>query len=235
MRMAQQNDTSWDQNKLVIVSDEKRMTFANNLMAMIGQKDDDGDKIIGIKDGSVKAAIFTPKHYQDNLFRVSSDQPVIFIGDFKEANDCAKGLSCQLNMHGMHFGWLGNRAVMYVDKVKRSKKDDYEEFLLFANSYYSDCENKISATKEGAKTAVMGAGIAGVTAGVVGVGVAAAAILNPVVALLTFAIAPTSALSLFDAGKNWLKLNTNEKILTQKYSCLTAVVYLDYLRAFLEG
>ncbi len=235
MRMAQQNDSSWDQNKLVIVSDEKRMSFANNLMAMIGQKDDDGDKIIGIKDGSVKAAIFTPKHYQDNLFRVSSDQPVIFIGDFKEANDCAKGLNCQFNMHGMHFGWLGNRAVMYVDKVKRSKKDDYEEFLLFANSYYSDCENKASATKENAKTAAMGAGLAGVTAGAVGVGVAAAAILNPVVALLTFAIAPTSALSLFAAGKNWLKLNTNEKILAQKYSCLTAVVYLDYLRAFLEG
>ena len=66
-------------NSLIIVCDEKRMEFADLLVALISQNDDEDGKIVGTKDNSVAAAIWTPKQYQDSRTEISSDTHVLFI------------------------------------------------------------------------------------------------------------------------------------------------------------
>lgn len=101
-----------NQNKkkeLMIVCDEKLMEYANYLMALIGQNDDENTKIVGTKDGCVSAAIFTPKNYKDTLPKITSNTYILFIGSFKEAKEQGKNVNFKFNKYGMKYGWLGKR------------------------------------------------------------------------------------------------------------------------------
>lgn len=125
---------------LIIVCDEKEMVYANYLIQLIGQKDDAGDSIVGIADDSVSAAIFTPKQYKDNLSQIPSSQHILFIGLTKEAKEQVNTIPDKFNEMGMHYGWLGKRAVLYVDDVAgewlklKDNKEHYTEFWTFSKS-----------------------------------------------------------------------------------------------------
>ncbi len=123
---------------LIIVCDEKDIVYANYLIQLIGQRDDAGDSIVGIADDSVSAAIYTVKNYKDNLPQIPSTQHIVFIGQTKEAKEQSKTIPDQFNKLGMHYGWLGKRAVLYVDdiagdwlKLKDDKKH-YTEFWQYS-------------------------------------------------------------------------------------------------------
>ena len=125
---------------MIIVVDEKDMPFANYLIQLIGQKDDAGDSIVGVEDDSLSAAIYTPKNYKDSLPQIPSSQHILFIGDTKEAIEQRKTIPDKFSKLGMHYGWLGKRAVLYVDdttsewlKLKDSK-EHYTEFWQFSKS-----------------------------------------------------------------------------------------------------
>lgn len=125
--------------ELMIVCDEKLMEYANYLMALIGQNDDVDGEVVGTKDGMVTAAIYTPKNYKDTLPKITSNTHILFIGNFKEAKEQGKNVDFKLDKYGMHYGWLGKRAVMYVDD-KMLKKDEYEKFLDFSGKYQKKFE-----------------------------------------------------------------------------------------------
>ena len=123
---------------LIIVCDDKDMVYANYLIQLIGQKDDAGDSIVGVEDDSVSAAIYTVKNYKDNLPQIPSTQHILFIGQTSVAKEQSKTIPDAFNKLGMHYGWLGKRAVLYVDdttsdwmKLKDSKKH-YTEFWQFS-------------------------------------------------------------------------------------------------------
>lgn len=123
---------------LIIVCDDKDMVYANYLIQLIGQKDDAGDSIVGIADDSVSAAIYTVKNYKDNLPQIPSTQHILFIGQTSVAKEQSKTIPDKFNKMGMHYGWLGKRAVLYVDdiagewlKLKDDKKH-YTEFWQFS-------------------------------------------------------------------------------------------------------
>lgn len=123
---------------LIIVCDDKDMVYANYLIQLIGQKDDAGDSIVGIADDSVSAAIYTTKNYKDNLPQIPSTQHILFIGQTSVAKEQGKTIPDKFNKLGMHYGWLGKRAVLYVDdiagdwlKLKDDKKH-YTEFWQFS-------------------------------------------------------------------------------------------------------
>lgn len=123
---------------LIIVCDDKDMAYANYLIQLIGQKDDAGDSIVGVEDDSVSAAIYTVKNYKDNLPQIPSTQHILFIGQTSVAKEQSKTIPDAFNKLGMHYGWLGKRAVLYVDdttsdwmKLKDSKKH-YTEFWQFS-------------------------------------------------------------------------------------------------------
>ena len=100
---------------LIIVCDDKNMVYANYLIQLIGQKDDAGDSIVGVEDDSVSAAIYTVKNYKDNLPQIPSTQHILFIGQTSVAKEQSKTIPDAFNKLGMHYGWLGKRAVLYVD------------------------------------------------------------------------------------------------------------------------
>lgn len=130
-------DSKNTKTELMIVCDEKLMEYANYLMALIGQNDDVDGEVIGTKDGAVTAAIYTPKHYKDTLPKITSNTHILFIGDFKEAKEQCENMNMMFDKYGMHYGWLGKRAVMYVDD-KMLKKEEYDKFIDFSVNYQSE-------------------------------------------------------------------------------------------------
>lgn len=132
-------DSKNEKKELIIVCDESLMEYANYLMALIGQNDDKDEQIVGTKDGTVSAAIWTPKTYKDTLPKITSNTHILFIGSFKEAKEQRKNVNSKFNKYGMHFGWLGKRAVMYIDD-KMLKKNEYDQFLEFGKNYQKKFE-----------------------------------------------------------------------------------------------
>lgn len=123
---------------LIIVCDDKEIEYANYLIQLIGQRDDAGDSIVGVADDSVSAAIFTTKHYKDNLPQISSSQHIIFMGRSPLVKEQSKTISDHFNKLGMHYGWLGKRAVLYVDDIAgewlklKDDKAHYTEFWQYS-------------------------------------------------------------------------------------------------------
>lgn len=127
-------DNNSTKTQLIIVCDEKLMDHANHLMALIGQNDDVDSQVVGTKDGTIQAAIWEPKHYRDSLPKITSSTNILFIGRFKEAKEQEDFIDFKFDKYGMRYGWLGKRAVMYVEDTILNK-DEYEQFLSFSKEY----------------------------------------------------------------------------------------------------
>ena len=130
--------------ELIIVCDKKRMPYAKHLIQLLGKNDDTKENIIGTKDGSVSAAIYTEKQYSDSLSKISSNTHVLFIGKNSSTKDESAYMDYKIDCFGMKFGWQGKHAVMYVDKAV--KKDEYDNFIIYANSYQLEFKNKNSSS-----------------------------------------------------------------------------------------
>lgn len=124
---------------LIIVCTEKTKKYANYLIQLIGMKDDTDDKIVGLKDGSVEAAVWNEKEYKANLPKIKSSENILFIGSNKMMKDEAANMDEIFNSYGMRFKSLGHRAVMYVED-KLLKKRDYEAFIDLCNKYQKSFE-----------------------------------------------------------------------------------------------
>lgn len=191
---------------LMIVCDDDCMEYANYLMGLVGQNDDKPEQVVGTKDGTVHAGINTIKVYRDNLPQLSSDEHILFIGDFKEAKSIAKSINIKFNRYGMCYGWLGKRAVMYVDD-KSMKIKEYKEFIEFANKYLDkfkvqDIHDNIAT--ESVKWAFLNTFMP-----------------------ITF---PFFIKGVFSGNLSPYK----KQITEQQYRCLTMVLYMEGLRKFLE-
>lgn len=201
-------DSKNEKKELIIVCDESLMEYANYLMALISQNND--------KDGTVSAAIWPPKVYKDTLPKITSNTHILFIGSFKEAKEQRKNVNFKFNKYGMHFGWLGKRAVMYVDD-KMLKKDEYDHFLKFSKNYQEEFEKAtVNIANKLLGAVVLGAEV-----------ISSAAIFSPIAA-------GTASLAFGVCG---LISGTiaHKKINAQQYRCLTMALYLDGLQKFLEG
>ena len=123
---------------LIIVCDEKDMVYAHYLIQLIGQQDDAGDSIVGIADDSVSAAIYTTKTYKDNLPQIPSTQHNIFVGRSPLVKEQSKTIVDKYSKMGMHYGWLGKRAVLYVEDIAsdwlklKDDKSHYTEFWQYS-------------------------------------------------------------------------------------------------------
>ena len=195
---------------MIIVADEKDMVYANYLIQLIGQKDDAGDSIVGIEDDSLSAAIYTPKNYKDSLPQIPSSQHILFIGQFKEAKEQSKTIPDKFSKMGMHYGWLGKRAVLYVDDTTsewlklKDKKEKYTEFWNYSKERgmtHTDALAEYAGKVGSWKTGVVAAVNVGLGAGKV----------------------------LVDRTK------TINEVKAQQYRTLIKVFYEDGLRSFVEG
>ena len=191
--------------ELIIVSDGKCKKYAEYLQALLGQRDDVDGKVVGTKDDSVNAAIYTVQNYKDTLPKITSNTHILFIGKFKEAKDQAKNMDDKFNKYGMHYGWLGKRAVMYVDG-KMLNKDEYEQFFEFSQKYQKKFEKVTFNFINSIPKTVKGVGLA----------------------------LPLGFTQIVAAGAIATDEVVHMQINDQQYRCLTMALYLDGLQKFLE-
>lgn len=223
--------------KLIIVSDEKTKPYANYLMALISANDDKEDEVVGIKDGSVEAVVWSEKDFADNEPTLSSKAYILFIGDNKLSKSQRGGMGIKFEQFGMHYGWLGKRAVMFVDRTITNciEYDDfYQSALPYQESMTKVIERKtrtivaagevMEVDEKQAKLLQPGkaekAGIAALAAGLV----------SPVVGMAAVAIGTPIAIA-----KGMATVKEKKEVLQQQYSCLTMRMYLEGLSEFLEG
>ena len=225
--------------KLIIVTDEKNKPYANYLMALISAKDDKEGEIVGIADGSVEAVVWSEKNFADNEPTLSSSAHVLFLGDTKLSKSQRGGLNIKFDDFGLKYGWLGKRAVMYVDHVITSVVV-YNRFYDYACKYQ---ENFTKAIER--KTVQMQ--IAGEIVDVdekeykklhgKGAHVPVAAALAAFVAPITAPVATAAAavVAPVAAAKGVANLKERKEVMQQQQSCLAMLFYMDGLMEFLEG
>ena len=188
---------------LIIVCDDKDMVYANYLIQLIGQVDD-----------NITAAIYTAKTYKDNLPKIPSKQCVLFIGQNDVAKEQRKTIPDKFNQEGMHYGWLGKRAVLYVEDISndwlklKELKGDYASFLQFS-------KERGMAHPDALAEYVKKFGNWKTAAAVVAGGVVAGGVV---------------------AGKALVDLTkTVKEVKAQQYRTLIKVFYEDSLKLFVEG
>jgi hypothetical protein len=131
-----------EKKKLLIVCDDKTKVFANQLSQLISSNDDSENEVIGSKDGSVVASVWEEKHFLANEAAISSDQNILFIGNTKPAKSVIPNVTEKFNQYGIHYGWLGNQAVIYVED-KLLKKEEYDRFNDFCKRQQKEFEEKV--------------------------------------------------------------------------------------------
>ena len=122
------------QQSLIIVHSDDTVAYANYLMMLIASNDDEGNTIVGVKDGSIKTMVWSIKQYLDNKPQLSSDQHTLFIGQDKKISEECYGMEPKFSKYGMSYGWLGKRANLKVTDTS-VKKNDVKDLLQFAENY----------------------------------------------------------------------------------------------------
>jgi hypothetical protein len=121
---------------LIIVCEEKLRSYGDFLSQLISLEDDENENIVGIKDGSVKAQVWTESHYEDNSTAIASEQYILFIGNSKLLKEKRSHMFPHFSQFGMNFGWLGKQGYLYVEKGL--SLDEYQDFVSFAQGNNQD-------------------------------------------------------------------------------------------------
>ncbi|MBE6624364.1 MAG: hypothetical protein E7622_01840 [Ruminococcaceae bacterium] len=127
--------------KLIIVYDKATEATANYLLQMISGNDDTDGAQTGTKDGELDANIWSEKEYANNRPKLSSAQYVLFIGNSRTAKTMRENVADTFCEAGMHYGWLGTQAFMYVDAASLNK-DNMARFQELCEQYSKHFEKK---------------------------------------------------------------------------------------------
>lgn len=146
--------------KLFIIDNEKESAYAILLLQLISAKDDDLEtgKVVGIKDGSVDASLWSEKEYKDSRAKIVSSNKIMFVG----LSDTSKAISKnivydkELSKWGIYIGWCGNIGVIYADpkilyKDRSAYNDFYEEYVSVFGEL-ADTESAQNITDKNEKT-----------------------------------------------------------------------------------
>lgn len=147
-------ETQAKKTELIIVCDDTTIKYGKYLLQLVGKKDDEiseeTETIVGTKDNTVSATIYTEKQYKDTLAKITSNTHILFIGKNKTTKEEAKFVDFKIDRFGMKFGWQGKRAVMFVNE--EVKKEDYEEFLEHTKEYQIEYQKEGDTIKDIAAT-----------------------------------------------------------------------------------
>ena len=191
---------------LIVVCDDKERAFVNYLTQLIGTKTID-------LEGFAEGAIWNIKEYRDNLAEISFMQKILFVGMNKYSKEQVDTIKEKYNKFGMHFGWLGTRAVLYVDDITDNIKDiknfksEYENFLKYSQKY--DIEHKDILEpfiKENKKMFI-----------------------NAMTLLVPYCVVGRTTKIAYDLNKIRLEIKK------QKYETLIKIFYIEGLKNFMEG
>lgn len=122
-----------EEKTLIIVYKEKDEVIVNQLRKLIETNDDDteNDVVIGVEDGTVKIVTWDEKVWLDHKKAGDIDDKVLFLGDeIKGVKNLIPVIDEKYNEFGIHYGWAGKQAVLYVDEKALIKKELYQDFLF---------------------------------------------------------------------------------------------------------
>lgn len=213
-------DSNLEKKSLIIVAHESTNSAADSLMQLLGQKDDKEDgQVVGIKDGTVSASVWTETEYKDNKAKISSDQYIVFIGTFEESKNQLRDLKstegCEkFNEFGMQYSWRGKRAILTVEESIKTKID-YEKFLDFAK----ENGKKFDEAMKTRNHSIIENGLLG---------------RSPTRSFITGLLAPVPTLAFFIGKKIIVSAKEKKEIQQQQYACLTIVFFLNELQKFLD-
>ena len=122
--------------KLIIVCEEKLHRYGDFLAQLISGNDDKEGIIVGIKDGTAAAQVWTEKDYASNAAQISSEQYLLFIGNTKLIKEKRHHMQKRYSQFGMNYGWLGKQAVLFVDRTLSFS--EYETFFQLATGKYAE-------------------------------------------------------------------------------------------------
>lgn len=99
--------------KFIIIHDDTKITHtaAEQLSAYISS------------DDRLECSVWDEKTYGNNKTQLSSSQPLIFIGDVKEAKMLSPVIEWKSAIVNMKYGWRGKKALLTVDKKSLSENE----------------------------------------------------------------------------------------------------------------
>lgn len=140
-----------ERKKLIIVSGEKEMIYAELLSSLISMKDDNIDTktVFGIPDGSVEAVVWNEKIYNDNKIQLGSNTKIIFIGRTKSSENIIPSINfMKFSKYGINIGWIGNKAVIYINEsTLLNNKELYNDFFEIYKMTTQKFDNTVADTK----------------------------------------------------------------------------------------
>lgn len=211
------------QETVVIVEAKGSGKYAKQLYNMIGTRDDEGETIVGPRDGTVQASIFDENKFKCN--QLSSEQKVIFVGNPKFAKDYLEALDSlatdKLDAHGVHIRIGGKHASIAVDGGA-GNKEAYWRFLDFAPSKGQDLPDLMAKLRRKA-----GDDRGEADAGGDGPARKFGALFK--------GLADGARSSALGVGDKAAMMRSAALIEDQKYQFAIRLFYLEKLRAFVEG
>lgn len=188
---------------IIIICDEKRKKFGDFLAQLISMEDDTEEGTVGVKDGSVKAQVWTEKEYNCNSPTMSSGQYLLFIGNSKDLKEKREFMDVEFSEYGIKYGSLGKQAFITVEEVVKDK--DYKDFYSFAQGYAEKLGKDIKEKKALKRNGKVG---------------------ESALEIIPLALlGPFSAIPVF--------VYQNKEVKEQMYSCAVMKFYLDFLSEFL--
>lgn len=127
---------------LIIVCGDSDRKYATYIQQLISAFDDEGDEIVGTRDGSVDAVVWDEKHYLDNMKKLNSSNHILFIGDTNVAKEARCNMDVRFDELGMSYGWLGTQAFMRVADNSLNK-DNYGHFKELCAKYGKSFEKEL--------------------------------------------------------------------------------------------
>lgn len=203
--------------KLIIVCEEKLRRYADFLAQLISLSDDKDGEVVGVKDGTVAAQVWTEDDYIRQSVQISSEQYLLFIGNSKLIKDKRSHMIKKFSQYGMNYGWLGKQAVLFVDGIV--DVDDYDEFITYAKGNQSDVKKLFDV-----KSDVMTMPEIAINSKEKGI----KKLKNPVKGIQSAIVnAPVRGLNAVNRVAN------RKKIGEQEYTCLILIFYMSGLSQFL--
>ena len=207
--------------KLIIVCEERLRKYGDFLSQLVSLEDDKDDEVIGVKDGTVVAQVWSEKEYTSNAAQISSEQYLLFIGNSKLVMDKGSNMPSVMHEHGIEYRWLGKQAALFIKKGLNAK--EYEDFISFAQIIQPDIKKLVEKEdrKLGFLEDKLPAGVPSNSKIIRDVALNAIPIIGGLVAMGSTAVDVKAF------------LNKTKEIEEQQYSCAVLYFYLNDLSKFL--
>ena len=128
--------------KLIIVCEERLRRYGDFLAQLISGTDDKEGRVVGLKDGTAAAQVWTEKEYTANAAQISSEQYLLFVGNTKLIKEKRHHMLQKYSEHGMNYGWLGKQAVLFVDHILSFS--EYTNFYKLLSKFLSQLNTPLN-------------------------------------------------------------------------------------------